>query len=63
MSKFEDLKKEIRSMLMAELTSYINSVVATGDEISKYGDRLSNIDETAIKYIMRLTLHKSKKRK
>ena len=55
MSKFEDLKKEIRSMLMAELTSYINSVVATGDEISKYGDRLSNIDETAIKYIMRLT--------
>lgn len=55
MSKFEELKKEIKSMLMTELTNYVNSAVASGDEISKYGDRLSNIDETAIKYIMRLT--------
>lgn len=55
MNKFEELKKEIRSMLMTELTSYVNSSAVTGDEISKYGDRLSNIDETTIKYLMRLT--------
>ena len=55
MSKFEELKTEVRSMLMDELTSYINSPAVSGDKISEYGDRLSNIDETAIKYIMRLT--------
>ncbi len=55
MVKFEELKNDVRTRLMSELTNALSLVGETGEDISKYGERLSNLDETAIKYLMRLT--------
>lgn len=60
MTKFEEIKKDVKVLLMSELSDSINSmetmgVMMTGEKISKYGDRLSNLDETTVKYLMRLT--------
>lgn len=61
MTKFEELKKDVKDLLMSELSNSINSIgtidseLSAGKKISAYGDRLSNLDETTVKYLMRLT--------
>lgn len=60
MTKFEEIKKDVKGLLMSQLSDSINSIETmgvkpTGEEISACGARLSNLDETTVKYLMRLT--------
>ena len=53
MTKFEELKKDILNQLREE--SSRSFVVSQEDYLLKYKRRLTNLDETTVKYLMKLT--------
>ena len=53
MTKFEELKKDILNQLQEETSCSI--VVSQENDLLKYKRRLASIDETTIKYLMKLT--------
>ncbi len=53
MKKFEEVKNDVKELIFKNLSNSVN--FADGKEISECGKRLSDLEETTIKYLMRLT--------
>ncbi len=61
MTKFEEIKKDVKELILSEISYYtdrskeISIGVIEKRIIQDCEDRLNNLDETTVKYIMRLT--------
>ena len=61
MTKYEEIKKDVKELILSEISYYtdrskeISIGVIEKRIIQDCEDRLNNLDETTVKYIMRLT--------